>query len=587
MTHTDPKNRRDALKALGAVSFVPLATQTAEAQTPAPPPSQAPIQPAQPTTRPARVKAPPPPNVTQTPATSSTTSAPAAKPAGPPAAPNNLADFKTKSAQVADTLRARKSLLSTIPATRLETAFRLGAAGPAFPDIRCDILATEAAALLARCLITRKDWEGIYEASYAFLSDLERFDRLDAIFQLQEANGYYDLDFALSQADVVSNSVYISSLTYASDLVDTLVNRLTTTYDDQYGWIQLLGWLSHISAYGNSGSATARVSWNGVEDTVISYCYKAAVAQGDVQLSSLLNQLSADLETRRAQLAALNAKTSALQSKATWDQKNQTFRQLQTQAMRAIYGDRHNVVTQPGGAMNFTERLANLQTSFDATLSDALARFPAISTGFSTVFGISAPLPTTISNLITHGGSPAPSDNILDTAQQWLDNIGSQHSRMFETEQVYSVSIGLRALLSQTQWVQFVTQKPITFQIGDGVFPDQRYVRLRAISVAAVGVHQGTCSTVIKVPANSYYVHADGKKYACQQSFVKPLRYSRVTTIDRPGGPERFGTNAIYNCAPFGQWTLTLTEHQSAGANLDSIFDGLQDLYLEFIVAGQ
>jgi hypothetical protein len=399
---------------------------------------------------------------------------------------------------------------------------------------------------------------------------------------VEEANGFYDLDSSASQADLQASYAATFPLTNAAASIKAIYDDLNATFNDQYGWLQLLGWLSHISGYGQSGYATATVIWNGAKDEVINYCYKAAVAQGLTQLQSQSNQLYSDYQSKQAQVDALNARVSGLQTRAAWDVRNKQYRQMQVQIIRDLYKIKYQLANESDGPLNFTERLARLQQIFDSTLFDALSRFQAISEGFSVVFGFNFPIPDEVLHATHNGGTPPPSANVLDVALNWLDAIGRCYTRFLHHEQTYSLCLSVKNAISADAWHRFLTSGELSVTVPEELFVQQYHVRCRAIGMYTVGLH-GFCSARVQLPRKSYYVHKDLTKHVIDQSRIPVQRISRVMPADGNKPTERVGMNTLFNCSPIGEWEISLSERSSNGASRDR----LDDLLLEVIVVEQ
>jgi hypothetical protein len=490
--------------------------------------------------------------------------------------------FQAEIDQLIKTLASAESLAAHLPTRRLESQFSCAAAAEEFSPIRCDSLAIEASALVARCMELRREWETVYQSAYAFLSDIDRFNLLDAIFKMEEANGVYDLDSSASQANLQGANSAIFPLTNAAASIKAIYDDLIATFNDQYGWIQLLGWLSHISGYGQSGYATAAVIWNGVKDEVVNYCYNAAVAQGQTQLQSQSNQLYSGYQSINAQVDSLNARLSGLQAKATWDVKNKQFSKLQVQITRDLYKIKQQLANDPDGPLNFAERLARLQEVFDLTFSDALGRFKAISEGFAVLFGFNFPVPSEVLQAIQNPNQPPPSTNVLDVAVNWLDALGRCYTRFLQHEQTYALCLSVKDAVSREAWHRFLSLGVLSLTLPEELFTQQYYVRCRAVGMYTVGVH-GFCSARLRLPRDSYYVHKDLTKHAIDQSAVPVQRLSRVMPADGSKPAERVGMNTLFNCSPIGEWEISVSEKTSNGIKRDH----LDDLLLEVIVVEQ
>jgi len=450
-----------------------------------------------------------------------------------------------------------------------------------YHDFRCDVLVAEAGALVGRCFSIQREWDVVSETAYNFSADIERFSKSDEIFKLEEKHGYYDVDPSLSQGDLKSLLALEYHLKTASETIEKLFWHIADTSEDQRSWTQLLGWLSHISAYGNSGNATASVTWDGISDTVINFCHKAATSQGDMQLSTLLRQLSSDMHTRKGQAASVSEKAPGFSAKALWDEKNKVFRKLHVEVLRNIYAERKRLASEPGGNLDYVSRLSTLQKQFDLIMSDALSRFQAISRGFSTLFGITEEIPTEIASLLGPRNTTASPATLLNLSEEWLNKLGLRHARFVQSEQIYPLCISVKESVSETSWETFLREGYLRFHVADGLFQEQYHVRLRSVSISSIGL-TGVLSVSLRVPAESFYVHRDFSKHAVSQANVQPVKYSRVASVELRAA-ERMGTNIVYNCSPIGTWDLSVAERTSSGHG----FQDLKDIFIELLVAAQ
>lgn len=585
-------DRRAALKAaVAGATFVPIAAQTGDTSVAAAAASAAASAASQPGDAKRKgAKRPPPPSLTAKPRQGST---PELSIRSKRKQPNQQAAegpkrfdseaFQADLKPLYKNLADLKSAPHRLPLVRIDHAFNYRPTGASiFSLIRCDAIAAEAATLIARCLNVRKEWEGLYEAAHGFLLDIERFSRLDAIFQSEESNGLYELDAASSQGEVDAAYNMLFRLEFAAGSIESLLKSTQTNFNEQYAWIQLLGWLSHISGYGHSGNATATVTWNGVSKEVVQYCFEAAVAQGQTQIANMISQLSADLDTRQAQTESIRARLPALAQRAAWDQKNKQFRKLQVAVVRDIYARKQQLISEPGGPLNFTERLDNLQKLFDLLFSDALSRFQSIADGFPIVFQIQSPLPQPILDVISNPGTVKPSSPVLDLAERWLDSIGVRHAQFVQREQLYTTRISLKDLVTKDDWEIFRKSGKLAPYISPAIFERQFSIRLRAISLSVIGVH-GSYQGTLQVPPQSFYLHADGTKTSVDQSSTPVIRSGRIAPDDSPRASDRVGMNVIYNCSPFGTWQISLSERTSAREG----FKGIDDLILDLVVSAQ
>ena len=151
-----------------------------------------------------------------------------------------------------------------------------------------------------------------------------------------------------------------------------------------------------------------------------------------------------------------------------------------------------------------------------------------------------------------------------------------------QNTQITAVVVSVKQAIRREEWIRFLRTGEAAIPIGESTFSGQRHLRCRAISLYTAGV-EGFCSASIRVPPNSFYVHADNTRHDVDQSLIPIQRLSRVTDIEAVRPSDRIGLNALYNCSPLGTWMVSLADETSSGANRDR----LEDVFLEIILAQQ
>jgi hypothetical protein len=481
-----------------------------------------------------------------------------------------------------DSAAAPEMLLKSFKVSRIGANFSIAADRLyGYPYLRCDVLLAEAIGFASRCLKTRIEYDALFQANFEFLFDIDRFNAFDAILLQEEANGLYGLDAQISQADLNGALALLGPITTAAMTIANLESTFESQFNEQYGWIQLVAWLSHISGY-QHGAADNTVTWNKVEDTVIDYCQKAAESQGNFQLSAAISQLRADQNMKQAQVANLNARLPGLAAKASWEQKATMFKALRAQVMRQLYTQRNAALGASDGPLNFTERLGYMNERFNSDMREAISRVPAIAEGYAKLFGYSSPIPGPIQQLISNPGQTVPSSHLLDQLVAWLRDITDWGTRFASREQASSARVSLKYAVGTDAWSSFKNTGTLAFDLDEGVFPGQYHTRLRGLSLYAEGEH-AQYSARIRTPRIGRVRHLSGNWEELNQKLVDPIRIGRVESSKSLRPPERVGLNAAYNASPIGKWEVSLSERSSGHTG----WSGISDLTLELVLVEQ
>jgi len=360
--------------------------------------------------------------------------------------------------------------------------------------------------------------------------------------------------------------------------LESINTRLHDNYDDQYGWFQLLGWLSHISGYRTS-QATNTVIWNQVEKPITDYTFEAAVAQGSYVLNNESDRANADYFFRSAEGLSLKRRLDALLTRMQWDIINREFRKSRTDVVRDLYEKQRSLFKESGRALNFIQRLDYISAQGGRDLREALARLSVATAGMNSVFSYSAPLPQSIRDQLRGGTRPS---NCLDDAAQYVRSASAWLMAFNQLDRIYTAAFSLRSLISPSDWNRSFGSGQFSFEISPSLFPKQSFIRFRGLSLSTAGLN-GWVSARIVMPAQSFYLNHDSVRRPINQTGLEVLRIGAVRPQDSYRSPEVVGMAAAYNASPFGAWNLSLPER----SNEDEELHNLRDVLIELTVAYQ
>jgi hypothetical protein len=272
----------------------------------------------------------------------------------------------------------------------------------------------------------------------------------------------------------------------------------------------------------------------------------ASVYVNAVNATSGTIQQSLQPESRSEQ-----ARADYLQKRADFEKNTIATRRSRAQALRQAYALRVLSYAQGNGPHNYPARLDVLKKRFLLDFASASTRFPALYQGVKEIYGYDQ------ATLIDKSSS------LFDDALIWLRNIAEFLVSFGVTDQGYTLPVSIRSIVGSAAWKNAFEKGTgqIAFSISEDLFPQQRYVRLRGISVYAVCSDPGALfSVALQAPATSYIRHKDATQVPLKQE--APLtRIGRVQSRNSFRDADIVGAVTLNNVSPFGQWSLGVTDN--------------------------
>ncbi|WP_158822822.1 hypothetical protein [Granulicella sp. S156] len=485
------------------------------------------------------------------------------------------------------------------PATSIEESFRFA---PVDEDLtfrlqQAESLINSSADLLERALASRKEWNDLQGNAFSVGLSIQQYLELDAIHDDETAAGYYTHTAieaaALADADSLSRDDVLEQYQELGQLVANYFDN--STIEEQSGTTQLQAWLSKLADYDNQWQNTnpSSYTWNGKTDLASNLEQSAATTSSYHNLylaqANLINIQAATLRGG----VAVGAKSRASASKMNWEEVNIGFRQRRTEVARRLSEASIASYTQPGGALNYRERMKRLELLFHRDFRDALARLKVGVDGLSKLYGYDEPLPNEVTAAI-RGEKVSP--GVYDLSLLWVRNAIAFLVKFGQVDQGYAHTISLKKLLGEdrfragrkpTPWASW------TFEIPRELFPDQYYLRLRGVTLYVVpeggllsgerseGVWMGS----IKAPDVSFCEHLKPKTGAVERRDLDQRKTpssmaGRISYRQSLRAPELIGGSNLYNISPFGVWTIRLSPSASDGVMIDKLADVVIDMQL-------
>jgi hypothetical protein len=242
-----------------------------------------------------------------------------------------------------------------------------------------------------------------------------------------------------------------------------------------------------------------------------------------------------------------------------------------------LIGEKIKSMTDPGGALNYGERMELIERRSILDYTNAYRRFRAIYQGLSQIFGIPPdPLPAR--------GDPAKSRPIEESVE-WLRKAADNLAQFLLSDQTYTRHFSLASHLNSDK-LKEVVQRPVQFEIAETDFPGQYHVRLQAIS--AVVYHDGDFGPDnprlyqmrLSPPKNSKIrFNGSAASNNLLQDHLPPIWLGRVAGPLWRRDPDVVG-QALKDSSPIGAWVLELDDRSKQFAAYYSLSDIVLDLQI-------
>ena len=303
---------------------------------------------------------------------------------------------------------------------------------------------------------------------------------------------------------------------------------------------------------------------------------KTYVTTADGIAGAAHDSLKPEAESERTKLQFLNKRTN-------YEKNIIDSRRVRAQAVRQSYALKVLSYADLNGPNNYPTRLEILQRRFTLDFASAALRMAPLYKGLQEIYGYDQPPLTN------------KSTSLFDDALIWLRNLAEFLISFGATDQGYTLPVSVRSIVGASAWNRAFDKSAgqITFPITEDMFPEQRHVRLRGLSVYAVSNEPGALfSVALQAPQSSFIRHNDGAQVPLGQD--APLtRIGRVQSRNSVRDADIVGAVTLNNVSPFGQWTLGVTDGYPALPNdtpqkyLRGMVKHLDDIVVVFHVSVQ
>ena len=453
-----------------------------------------------------------------------------------------------------------------------------------------DILLDQAADLLDRGMRDRFDWQDLAVKSFNVSAELSEYYALDAIHKKEIEKGFYTVEAKQSNSALRAENAVISGTRTAANYLNWLIQNKYTDSElkRQTDSAQMAAFLSHLAAYElPAQGGLVKHIWEGIERTIPEHLKEAAFTQVWHSLVSQQVGLLTQQQGHDTTVDASSRRLAGLEAKAEWDRSDVDFRRSRTKVARDIADLKMRAFTEPGGALNYEERMRPLQERFSRDFRDAVSRVKAAQQGLSLLYGYDRQLPTSIQNLLNQNSSNTY--KYFDDCLAWVRDAISWVVRFMQLDQQYVLPVSIRGLINNnTAWEAGRAAGSWQIQLPESMFPNQRHIRLRGLS-ASVKVdsdeEEDLWQVVVSVPATSYCKHLSGQNLSLDQSKIPPCRLARVKRRDDVREPDVVGLTSLHNASPLGigtqpLWKISMNTRSLQGTEINKVKDLYLDLHL-------
>lgn len=480
---------------------------------------------------------------------------------------------------------------------------------------QADFLLDQAADLFERALRTRADYDDLRSAGFRTVLDILEFNLLDQIHRAEADAGLYDLAAAHSHGELLATEALQFHYSQA-DLQLTgsgadgqplgLATSLANERSDRTLSALQMGFLPSAPLYSkdvppNNGLSYAE--WpenplNPAPPTMDKVRFLAGIASGieHTSISDRIREYNVQARQLRAQAAAAEERHPADKLQRAYDIKDggdAGFQVQRTLARRSVNEAKSIAMSKPGGALNYSERLASLSGHFIRDVEAALARIMAASAGLTKLFGYPVALPGAVA--LMQQRLPVPDDparRLVDECIEWTRNAIDFLVRFRQLDQNYALPVSLRVLAQLPAERPFPVGAAISFAVPESLFRDaaslldDRHVRLRGVSAFVIesGDVAGLWEVVLRVPPQAFCrlhplnVPGGGSDTnPLDQSDVPPCRIATVERRTSEREPTVVGAAALFNASPLGsassRWTGLVKAMPGSGADPSKLKD--------------
>jgi hypothetical protein len=453
--------------------------------------------------------------------------------------------------------------------------------------LQAELLLNQAADLLDRGIRDRSEWEDLAVRRFALGVELLEFAKLDQIHAQEIANGVYTLPAKQSQAELNAER---KAAEIGSNVQTVLSKADTTFYSDsaiegqktaarQAAYAPLVpGWANEAANVGAGGSIYPLPNFisGKTNDTRSNIATQAADVQTDNNLRLAKMLLNSQIVGASLSAETEKAREPGLLAKACWDQKDVDFKRARTQAARDLQTLKVKAAVDPGGALNYTERILPIIQRAKLDFEEAKAKLVAGARGMRLLYGYDDPLPD-------HSAlGPA----FFDACLVWVRRSINFMVRFRQLEQNYVLPISVKEQSAQN-WESGRASGVWEFDLPVRLLPLMSHVRLRGLS-ACVFIPErdddraSLFQAVVSVPRQSNITHLMGHVEQLDQSDIPTCRIGRVAARGNVREPDVVGTSALYNASPIGRWRIELTPKSTTGVTLQKVKDVILDLHLAY-----
>jgi len=522
-----------------------------------------------------------------------------------------LARFQNKYSRFVPTAGGAPLLEPSIqPGVRsIDSGFLLleDAGNKLFSKWRTEELLNQSNALLDRCLVTRSERDEMSLKATNISLEIMQYEENDQIIEQEIKDGLFTYSYAQALAEWEGAKAAENGAKWALKHLRAINDKYLgqEPAKDLQNAAQRAAWVSGLPAYLNTERQGYSLQvFPFPQDNlkppkpermyVSDHLQRAAFVQTVYSTGIQRGRLSADTATQNGHVQLVTKQRAALGTRAAWEQKQVKIKRRRVEATRKVADYKIRLIGEEGGALNFADKVVDLERIFKRDFSDGIARLVPAAIGLHIIYGYSVVLPNSILSclpkeqvrdlaeaappLYQAGEVIEPSSHgALDDSVEWARNAVAWLLRQRQRERQYVICLSLRRLV--VDWRKLDLEH-VPFEIDASLFPQEDALRVQAVGLEVLGAVSGYWAVELSAPATRRHRDVNGQIRDIDQGDIVPARLGSVTTAS-PHERPAMGGISLFNAYPAGRWSIRFLGPSTSSDQIS----GADDVILHLLVA--
>jgi hypothetical protein len=443
-----------------------------------------------------------------------------------------------------------RKLAPHVPNLRLEPVISQASRQIEINPLHVEPLVRRAGSLLDRALADHAAWYQLNLERFRVAMELLEFSLSDAIHRDEEANDYhrqkeYEATATRDAEQALESSAQAALTTLHTYLSDRRSKEAIEDRAKKAGGLTGNG-LDPVQVQGKQGTWDTR-TYAGVQGHAMHIGETLSSGLTTADLTDDREKTKAEAQQVHGAHAAAAAKAKGLTKKAAYATLDSDFSRRKSRLQRLLGRLKAHSFQQDGGALNFKERMEQVEHRYRADLDEALQLMSAARAGLQLVYGFDL-----------EAMPPRDHSRLLDACVGWIRCAANVLERIALSDHAESVVVRTK-VDPANDWV-------VTLQEDD--FPDRAWIRLRGISaylgehVALLGGDKGASYTIeVAPPEVATFVRRPTENASIVRTPKSGIAQRAASYRLAPVGPRtwpaesgRSRVPAWHNVSPLGDW---------------------------------